>query len=100
MPGRVPQQEYVAALLTDLDRDLPKVAGRALTSIFFGGGTPSLFEPEAIGRVLEGVRQRIDHAGEIEVTFEANPGTIEHGRFAGYREAGVNRVSLGAQSFD
>jgi len=100
MPGRIPQDEYVAALLADLDRDLPRVGGRKLISIFFGGGTPSLFEPEAIGRVLDGVRSRFECAAELEVTLEANPGTIEHGRFAGYRGAGVNRVSLGAQSFN
>ena len=69
-------------------------------TIFFGGGTPSLFEPDAIGRLLDGVRSRVPWDAEIEVTLEANPGTVEHGRFAGYRDAGVNRMSLGAQSFN
>jgi oxygen-independent coproporphyrinogen-3 oxidase len=100
MPDRIPQKEYVDALLADLDRDLPFVTGRTLTSVFFGGGTPSLFTPEEIGRVLEGVRSRFGCDADLEVTLEANPGTIEHGRFAGYRAAGVNRVSLGAQSFN
>src|SRR5690606_7030628 len=80
--------------------DLARVEGRALRSIFFGGGTPSLFSPEAIGRFLEAVRSAIPFVSEAEVTLEANPGTIEHGRFSGYRAAGINRVSLGAQSFD
>jgi len=99
-PDRVPEQEYVDALLDDLEQDLGDVQGRALRSIFFGGGTPSLFTPEAIERFLAGVRVRIPCAPDIEVTLETNPGTLEHGRFAGYKAAGVNRVSLGAQTFD
>ncbi len=99
-PAELPQREYVAALLEDLEQDLDAGAGRPLETIFFGGGTPSLFTPEAIDEFLLGVRERIPCAADLEVTLEANPGTIEHGRFAGYRAAGVTRVSLGAQSFD
>ncbi|HEY4368457.1 MAG TPA: radical SAM family heme chaperone HemW [Steroidobacteraceae bacterium] len=99
-PALLPQADYVAALLEDLEHDLPHVAGRPLQSIFFGGGTPSLFSPEEIGRFLSGVRQRVACVDDIEVTLEANPGTIEHGRFSGYRDAGITRVSLGAQTFD
>ncbi|HEY0684402.1 MAG TPA: radical SAM family heme chaperone HemW [Steroidobacter sp.] len=99
-PELIPQAQYIDALLEDLQNDVPAVQGRALTSIFFGGGTPSLFGPEQIGRLLEAVRQQIPFDSEIEITLEANPGTIEHGRFSGYRDAGVNRVSLGAQTFN
>jgi putative oxygen-independent coproporphyrinogen III oxidase len=99
-PDSLPQKSYIDALLEDLDQDLSLTGGRALVSIFFGGGTPSLFSPEEIGRFLEGVRARITCAADLEVTLEANPGTIEHGRFGGYRDAGVTRVSLGAQSFN
>jgi putative oxygen-independent coproporphyrinogen III oxidase len=99
-PERIPQDDYIAALLDDLDQDLALTAERSLSSIFFGGGTPSLFAPEAIDEFLCGVRARIPVDADVEVTLEANPGTIEHGRFAGYRAAGVTRVSLGAQTFD
>jgi putative oxygen-independent coproporphyrinogen III oxidase len=99
-PVQIPQSQYVDALLEDLDTDLGAVQGRLLESVFFGGGTPSLFSPEEIARVLACARERIGFAPDVEITLEANPGTIEHGRFAGYRDAGVNRVSLGAQTFD
>jgi oxygen-independent coproporphyrinogen-3 oxidase len=99
-PERIPQSQYVDALLRDLDTDLADVDGRELASIFFGGGTPSLFDPEEIARLLAGVRAHIAFAHDIEITLEANPGTIEHGRFSGYRAAGINRVSLGAQTFN
>lgn len=99
-PELVPQAQYIDALLEDLQNDLAAAQGRALTSIFFGGGTPSLFAPDQIGRLLEGVRRQIPFDSGIEITLEANPGTIEHGRFSGYRDAGVNRVSLGAQTFN
>ena len=102
--GTLPVDEYVRALLADLDRDLAAferaLAGRALDSVFFGGGTPSLFEPGAIARILDGVAARIAMAGDAEVTLETNPGTVEHGRFDGYLAAGVNRISFGIQSFD
>ncbi|HEY8011230.1 MAG TPA: radical SAM family heme chaperone HemW [Rudaea sp.] len=99
-PQSLPQREYVEALLSDLDQDLPLAQGRPLTSIFFGGGTPSLFAPENIARILDGVALRLDFATAIEITLETNPGTVEHGSFAGYRRAGVNRISFGVQSFD
>lgn len=99
-PEQLPQQDYVDALLQDLDHDLPDGGSRPLVSIFFGGGTPSLFSPEEIARFLQGVRQRIACVADLEVTLEANPGTIEHGRFLGYRDAGITRVSLGAQTFN
>jgi oxygen-independent coproporphyrinogen-3 oxidase len=98
--AEIPESRYVEALLEDVEQDLPLVSQRPLISIFFGGGTPSLFSPESIGRFLDGVRARIDFVPNIEVTLEANPGTVEHGRFAGYRAAGVNRVSLGVQSLN
>lgn len=102
--GGIPQEEYVTALLADLDRDLcdfgDAIAGRPLHSIFFGGGTPSLFTPDAIGRILSGVNARLTFEDTIEITLETNPGTVEHGRFDGYLTAGVNRISFGVQSFD
>jgi len=97
---QLPEERYIDTLLRDLDAQAVGVAGRALTSIFLGGGTPSLFSPAAIGRLLEHARARLGFVDRIEITLEANPGTIERGRFAEYRAAGVTRVSLGAQSFD
>ncbi|MBS0557526.1 MAG: radical SAM family heme chaperone HemW [Proteobacteria bacterium] len=99
-PQAIPQDDYVTALLADLDQDLPLARGRPLHSIFFGGGTPSLFSPESIARILDGVASRLAFAPDIEITLETNPGTVEHGPFAGYRRAGVNRISFGVQSFD
>ncbi|WP_225930775.1 radical SAM family heme chaperone HemW [Pseudomonas siliginis] len=95
----LPEQEYVDALLADLDQDLHAVYGRELTSIFFGGGTPSLFSAEALGRLLKGVEQRIPFAADIEITLEANPGTFEQEKFVAYRKLGINRLSIGIQSF-
>ncbi|VEF13435.1 coproporphyrinogen III oxidase [Pseudomonas fluorescens] len=95
----LPEQEYVDALLADLDQDLHAIYGRELTSIFFGGGTPSLFSAEALGRLLEGVEQRIPFADDIEITLEANPGTFEQEKFVAYRKLGINRLSIGIQSF-
>ena len=96
----LPESEYVTALLADLDSELPAAAGRPLQSIFIGGGTPSLFSARAIARLLEGVAQRLALVSDCEITLEANPGTFERARFADYRAAGVNRLSLGIQSFD
>jgi putative oxygen-independent coproporphyrinogen III oxidase len=98
--GELPEMQYVDALERDLAAQAPEVAGRPVISIFLGGGTPSLFSPDAIARLLELTRRHVDLSPTAEVTMEANPGTIERGVFAGYRDAGVNRVSLGAQSFD
>ena len=95
----LPEQEYVDALLADLDQDLHAVYGREISSIFFGGGTPSLFSAEALGRLLEGVEQRIPFAHDIEITLEANPGTFEQEKFVAYRKLGINRLSIGIQSF-
>ncbi len=96
----LPQDEYVAALLADLDQDLPLVWGRPVTSVFFGGGTPSLFSADSIERILEGASARLSFRPGLEVTLETNPGTIEHDRFEAYRKSGVNRISFGIQSFD
>jgi putative oxygen-independent coproporphyrinogen III oxidase len=96
----LPEQRYVETLKRDLDSQLGSVGGRKLSSIFLGGGTPSLFSPAAIGSLLEHAGNRLGFLPDVEVTLEANPGTIERGRFAEYRAAGVTRVSLGAQSFD
>ena len=95
----LPEQEYVDALLADLDADLGHVQGRELTSIFFGGGTPSLFSASALGRLLDGVEQRVGFARDIEITLEANPGTFEQAKFRDYRSLGINRLSIGVQSF-
>jgi oxygen-independent coproporphyrinogen-3 oxidase len=98
--ARPPLDRYIDALLVDLEREVLRAGGRPVTSIFLGGGTPSLFSPAAIGRFLEGARSLLDVAGDAEITMEANPGTVECGALAGYRRAGVNRLSIGAQSFD
>ncbi|WP_068824934.1 radical SAM family heme chaperone HemW [Pseudomonas sp. BMS12] len=95
----LPEEEYVDALLADLDADLGHVHGRPLTSIFFGGGTPSLFSAKALGRLLQGVEQRVPFASDIEITLEANPGTFEQAKFRDYRSLGINRLSIGVQSF-
>jgi len=99
-PDSLPQREYIDALVRDLDVDLPLGAGRTLQSIFFGGGTPSLFSPENIARILDATNTRLNFASDIEITLETNPGTVEHGPFADYRKAGVNRISFGVQTFD
>ena len=98
--GAPPFDAYVDALLRDLDFDLPLAWGRVVHSVFFGGGTPSLFPPEAIDRFLQQASARLRFAPDAEITLETNPGTVEHGPFAGYRAAGVNRLSFGVQSFD
>jgi oxygen-independent coproporphyrinogen-3 oxidase len=100
MRDALPAREYIEGLLRDLESELPASAGRPVETIFFGGGTPSLFSPEAIARLLAGVRERIAVADNAEITLEANPGTIDFERFNGFRSAGVNRLSIGIQSFD
>ncbi len=100
-PGRaVPEEDYVAALLRDLDHDRARLDARPLQSVFLGGGTPSLFAPPAIAQLLAGLRARLALAPDVEITLEANPGTVDAARLAGFRAAGVNRLSLGVQSFD
>src|SRR3569833_31985 len=100
LQGNLQESAYLHALERDIADQAPEVAGREIVSVFMGGGTPSLFPPVAIARVLEVARKHLTFADDVEVTMEANPGTIERGRFAEYRAAGINRVSLGAQSFD
>jgi oxygen-independent coproporphyrinogen-3 oxidase len=96
--GGFDDDAYVSALLRDLDAEAPLAQGRALASVFIGGGTPSLFSGAAISRLLAGVRARLDLDASVEVTLEANPGAVEASRFAEYRAAGVNRLSIGVQS--
>jgi len=95
----LPEKIYIEALLRDLDCELHWVHNRPLTSIFFGGGTPSLFSAKAIEAILTGVYKRLPYDPDIEITLEVNPGTTEHANFQDYRSAGVNRISIGAQSF-
>ncbi len=95
----LPEQEYVDALLLDLDQDLEWIDREPLASIFLGGGTPSLFSPDSLKRLFDGVRTRIALAKEVEITLEANPGTVESWKFKEYRALGINRLSLGIQSF-
>ena len=99
-PGTLPERDYVTALLADLDADLGFVQGRSLTSIFIGGGTPSLLSVPALSDLLDGIRSRVGIEPDCEITLEANPGSAEAGKFAGFVDAGVNRLSLGVQSFD
>jgi putative oxygen-independent coproporphyrinogen III oxidase len=98
--GELDDGRYIEALDRDLEAQAVEVSGRQVISIFLGGGTPSLFSPEAIGRVLAGARRHLSIAPDVEVTMEANPGALERGKFGEYRAAGLTRVSLGAQSFD
>lgn len=94
----IPEAQYVDALLRDLDNHLPLIWGRRLVSIFFGGGTPSLFSPESIEKILLGVHSRFSTQADLETTLEANPGTVDESRFRGFRQAGINRLSIGIQS--
>jgi oxygen-independent coproporphyrinogen-3 oxidase len=98
--GGLDQAEYIDALLADLEADLRRTEGRPLQSIFIGGGTPSLFAPAEIGRLLSGIESRMDCSDSIEITMEANPGTLEAASFPGFRDAGINRLSIGVQSFN
>ena len=99
-PSQLPEAEYVQSLLQDFDNDLSLAAGRPLASIFIGGGTPSLFSAAALEQLINGLAQRIAFASTIEITLEANPGTFEQERFAAYRSLGINRLSMGVQSFN
>ncbi|WP_455204817.1 radical SAM family heme chaperone HemW, partial [Kaarinaea lacus] len=96
----IPEKAYIDALIGDLDQELSKVWGRRVISIFMGGGTPSLFSPEAIDALLSAIRARLPLLPDAEITMEANPGTVEQQRFAEFRDAGINRLSIGVQSFD
>lgn len=99
-PSQLPEQEYVQVLLQDLTQDLPRVANRTLKSVFFGGGTPSLFSPKSFETILNHVHRVLSCQPNMEITLEANPGTLEHKSFKDYRNAGINRISIGAQSFN
>ena len=95
----LPEAEYVNALIADLESGLPQIWGRPVSSIFIGGGTPSLFAPEAFDTLLAAIRARVSLLPDAEITLEANPGTVEAGKFEGFRAAGINRISIGIQSF-
>ena len=95
----VPEEHYITALIADLEQDLPAVWGRTVESLFIGGGTPSLFSARAIARLLSEIRARIPLKPAAEITLEANPGTVDQAHFDGFREAGINRLSMGIQSF-
>ena len=95
----MPEQAYIDALVADLESNLPKIWGRRFASIFIGGGTPSLFSAESLHRLLQQIHARVPFHPDIEITMEANPGTFEQERFCAFREAGINRLSIGVQSF-
>lgn len=99
-PSNLPEKQYVQALLNDLAQELPFIWGRRLESIFIGGGTPSLFSAESMDELLAGIRALLPFRPNLEVTLEANPGTFEQEKFKGFREAGINRLSVGIQSFN
>ena len=100
LKGELPHGDYVNHLLADLDQDLDYTGGREIATIFIGGGTPSLLSAEAMQSLLDGVRRRLPVKASAEITMEANPGTVEAGRFQGYQRAGINRISIGVQSFE
>jgi oxygen-independent coproporphyrinogen-3 oxidase len=99
LKDELPEAAYVDALLRDLEQDLPRIWGRRVVSVFIGGGTPSLFSPEAMDRLLSGLRARLTINADAEITLEANPGTAEQEKFRDYRALGINRLSIGVQSF-
>ncbi len=96
----IPEKDYIKALLLDMEHHLPDIWGRSISSVFMGGGTPSLFSPEAMDELLIGLRSRLNLKPNIEITLEANPGTVEQGKFAEFRAIGINRLSIGIQSFN
>ncbi|MGH8750902.1 MAG: radical SAM family heme chaperone HemW [Burkholderiales bacterium] len=98
--GEVPEKQYVAALIADLESALPQIWGRKIHSVFFGGGTPSVFSAESLDAILAAVRARVNLDAYAEITLEANPGTFETEKFAAFRAAGINRLSIGIQSFN
>ena len=99
LSGALPGREYVSALIAELEQQPAALSERPLVSVFMGGGTPSMFPPEELQRLMDAVRKRFVLIDDCEVTLEANPGALEHSAFKGYRDAGINRLSLGAQSF-
>jgi len=96
----IPEDDYIECLLRDLEQEMPSVWGRQLSSIFIGGGTPSLFSPQSFDRLFSGVRALLPFHADMEITMEANPGTVEAEKFKGFFDAGINRISIGVQSFD
>ena len=98
--GEIPEKDYINALLTDLQHDLSLVDDRQVDSVFIGGGTPSLLSPEAYGRLFEGLQKTLSFSDTIEITLEANPGTVEYQKFSEFRSLGINRLSIGIQSFN
>ena len=99
-PSSIPEEKYITSLLRDFDQDLAYIQGREIESIFIGGGTPSLFCAESYQRLLQGIQNSVAFSHDIEITAEANPGSAERDKFSGYRQAGINRLSLGIQSFN
>ena len=97
--GELPERDYVNALLQDFETSLDAIQGRKLHTIFIGGGTPSLLSPSAYERLFTGLRQHIEFSDDLEITLEANPGTFEQDKFTGFRQTGINRLSIGIQSF-
>lgn len=100
LKSTMPPDDYIDCLILDLENELPNIWGRSITSIFMGGGTPSLFSAENIDRLMQGLRSRLNLSPDIEVTLEANPGTVDQSQFTGFRDAGINRLSMGIQSFN
>ena len=98
--GEIPETAYLQALLTDLEQDLPLIGDRPVETVFIGGGTPSLMSADFYRQLFQGIRQRLPLQADAEITLEANPGTLEAGRFEGFRDAGINRLSIGVQSFN
>ncbi|WP_420843664.1 radical SAM family heme chaperone HemW [Marinobacter salexigens] len=98
--GDIPESAYLNALFEDIDQDLALASGRPVETVFIGGGTPSLMSGEFYQTLFEGLRERLDFAADVEITLEANPGTLEEGRFEAFRNAGINRLSIGVQSFN
>lgn len=96
----LPQREYIEALIKDIESELPDVWGRKIVSVFMGGGTPSLFDPEYIAQLISALRARLNLTSDTEITLEANPGTVDFEKFSEFRDAGINRLSIGIQSFD
>jgi len=100
MKSGLPEKDYIDRLLFDLEMEMPNVWGRQLSSIFIGGGTPSLFSPQSFDRLLAGIRALLPFHSDMEVTMEANPGSVEAEKFKGFFQAGINRISIGVQSFN